>query len=151
VYRREEREDLLGAPSASLSIARPLSGQFIKPSGIRDSALSGLARTFWSLPVVVVRLRINYPTQLQAIAEILAVCRLGDEPRSASGEQSQSVFANGIDVKNFLQIEDVAISLIFPSSDAKEFLGPQAGQSALEDEGLSAVRRRQCYSQHAHS
>ena len=112
------------------------SGQCIKPSGMRGSALPGPARTFRPLPVVLVHLRVSYPAQLQAMAEILAVCRLGDEPRSASAEQSQSVFASGIDVKHFLQIEDVAISLICPSRDAKELPGPQAGQSALENEGL---------------
>lgn len=111
--------------------------------------MPGLARTSRPLTVVRVHLRVSYSMQFQAIAEILAVLRLGDEPRPTSAEQSQSVFAGGIDEENFLQIKGVGMCLICPSGDAKEFPSPQSGQSALEDEGFRAVRRGQCDSQHA--
>ena len=99
-------------------------GHCIKPSGMRGSGLPELARTVRPLPVVVVWIRGTYPLELEAIAKILSVCRLGDEPRSPAGDQSQRFLALGIDIKDFLKIEDVAEALVRPSRNAKEFLDP---------------------------
>jgi len=62
--------------------------------------------------------------QLQPLAEVLPICRLGDKLRSPSAQQSQGILALGIDVEHFLKIEDAAATLVCPSSDAKEFLHP---------------------------
>jgi hypothetical protein len=42
------------------------------------------------------------------MAEVFPVCRIGDELRSPSAEQSQRFLACGIDVEDFLKIEDIA-------------------------------------------
>jgi hypothetical protein len=98
------------------------------------SGLLELARTVRPLPVVVVWIRGPYPLELEAMAKILSVCRLGDEPRSPASDQSQRILALGIDIKDFLKIEDVAEALVRPPRDAKEFLHPQARQPAFKDE-----------------
>jgi hypothetical protein len=101
------------------------------------------------VPFVLLLLKGGYPFQLQASAEVLAVCGLGDEPRSASTEQSQYFLPGGINVENVLKIEYVAVTLICRPSNTEEFLGPQASQPAFEDEQPGVARRWQCNSQHA--
>lgn len=58
------------------------------------------------------------------MAKILSVCRLGHEPHSPTGDQSQRFLALGIDIKNFPKIDDVAEALIGPPHNPKEFLHP---------------------------
>ena len=96
-------------------------GQCIKPSGTRRSGIPKFAGTARPLPVVVVWI---HPLELEAMAKVLPVCRLGDEPRSPSGEKLQRFLALGIDIKDFVKIEDVAEPLVRPSRNAKEFLHP---------------------------
>jgi hypothetical protein len=97
------------------------SGQGIKPSGTRRSGIPEFAGTARPLPVVVVQI---HPLELEAMTKVLPVCRLGDEPRSPAGEQLQRFLAIGIDIKDFLKIEDVAEALVRPPRNAKEFLYP---------------------------
>jgi 4'-phosphopantetheinyl transferase EntD len=77
------------------------------------------------------------------MAKVLAVCRLGDELRSASAKQSQRFLALGIDIEHFLKIEDVFEALVCRSRDAKKFPRPQARQSAFQDEYPGVVSRWQ--------
>lgn len=88
------------------------------------SGLRELVRTVRPLPVVVVWIRRTYALKFEAMAKILSVCRLGDEPRTPASDQSQRFLAVGIDIKDFLKIEDVAQGLVSPSRDAKEFFHP---------------------------
>ena len=124
-------------------------GAFIHASGIGDMAVPALATAFQALPAEAVCLGGPYPVQLEPVAKVLPICRLGDEPRSPSGEKSQGFLALAIDIEDFLKIEGMAVALICRSRDAKEFLCPQASQSAFEDVQPGVVRRWQRNSQHA--
>jgi hypothetical protein len=124
-------------------------GQSIKASSMRRSALPRSAGSLPSLPVVAFPLGGDYPAQVQPIAKIFAVRRLGDESCSPATEPSQCFLAFGIDIEDFLKVECVAVALVGSSSDAKEFPRPQAREPALENEQPGVARRRQCNSQHA--
>jgi hypothetical protein len=123
--------------------------QCIQASDIRWLAIPGLAMISWFCRIAVFRVRRAQAMQLKPLAEILPVCRLGDEPGSAYAEWSQGVLACRIDVEHFLKIENVAVAMVCTSSYTKEFLCPQTGQPALEDECPGTARRWQCNSQHA--
>ncbi len=107
-------------------------GERIVHIDIRCSAASRCGRTFPYLRIDVFHFSDGYPTKLQPLAEILPVCRLRNKTRSVGAAQySQGFLAGGVNIENFLKIEDVALSPILASRDAKQFLCPQAGQLAL--------------------
>jgi hypothetical protein len=96
-----------------------------------------VAKSIRPLRIVVARL---YPLELEAIAEVLPVCRLRDELRSPIAEQSQSFFTLRVDIEHFLEIEDVAAVLVWTSCDTEEFLRPQASQPAFQHEQSGMAR-----------
>src|SRR5215469_7801826 len=154
VYQLEERGGLRAALPASPSATRRMlvgirGGQCVERFGMRGAMAPELPKRFGPPSATVFCGRAHHTVEFESMAEVLSVCRLGDERCSSSAEPSQSCFALGIDKEDFLKVEGIAVALICSSSDTKEFLRPQASQSAFKDEQPGVARLWQCNSQHA--